>query len=80
MRSEQATPANGDAEVAVRPGFRITIPKDVRERLNLRPGQKLSVQVKRGVVNLIPVPALEEMRGFANGVSLESHREEEDEV
>lgn len=60
--------------------YQIVIPKAERERARLRPGQKLAVLVKHGIVKLIPVPTLEEMRGFARGANLEGYREEEDEI
>ena len=49
---------------------------DVRQRLKLRPGQKVAVVEKDGVVHLIPLRSLKDLRGFARGVSAEGVRDE----
>lgn len=48
--------------------FQITIPKELRERLNLKPGQKLHVWELDGSIRAsIPKP-FREMRGLAKGL------------
>jgi AbrB family looped-hinge helix DNA binding protein len=59
--------------------YRITIPREVRERLRLKPGQKVQFVVLDGVVRLVPVVPIEELRGIAKGASMEGYREEVDE-
>jgi len=54
------------------------IPSEVRERIKLKPGQKLAVVEKDGVVHLVPVRPLKEMRGFAKGVSSKGIRDEDE--
>jgi len=54
------------------------IPSEVRERMKLKPGQKLAVVEKDGVVHLVPVRPLKEMRGFAKGVSSKGIRDEDE--
>jgi len=51
--------------VTVSPKYQVVIPSEVRERMKLKPGQKLAVVEKDGVVHLVPVLPLKEMRGFA---------------
>jgi AbrB family looped-hinge helix DNA binding protein len=58
--------------------YQVVIPKSVREQLNLRPGQKLVVLVRHGVISLVPVRPLAELRGFAPDIRIEGYREEED--
>ncbi len=60
--------------------FQVVIPKAVRERVHLRPGQKLTVIAKGGVIHLVPVPSLDEFEGLVEGISTEGMREEEDRV
>lgn len=48
--------------------FQIVIPKDVREHLDLKPGQKLQVLGYKGRVELIPVEPIEASRGFLRGI------------
>lgn len=58
--------------------YQIVIPQDVRERMDLKPGQKVVVIEKDGVVHLIPQRPVKEMRGFVKGVSTHKLRNEED--
>ena len=46
--------------------------------MSLKPGQKVVVVEKDGVVHMIPEKPLKEMRGFVKGVTAENLREEED--
>jgi len=64
--------------VTVSSKFQVVIPLKVREKMNLKPGQKIVVIEKDGVVHLIPEKPIREMRGFVKGVSAENLREEED--
>lgn len=67
-------------EVTVSKKYQVVIPKEIRERLGIRKGQKLSVFLKGNVLNLVPQPSLEEMRGFLRGMDLSGWREEEDRI
>jgi len=58
--------------------YQIVIPQDVREKMDLKPGQKIVVIEKDGVVHLIPQRPVKEMRGFAKGVNTHKLRNEED--
>lgn len=64
------------ATVTVSPKFQVVIPTEVRSRLNLRPGQKVAVIEKDGVVHLIPIRPLKELKGLAAGVSQKGLRDE----
>jgi len=64
--------------VTVSSKFQIVIPLDVRERMNLKPGQKVFVIEKDGVVHLIPEKPLKDLRGFVKGVTTDKLRHEED--
>jgi AbrB family looped-hinge helix DNA binding protein len=55
--------------VAVSSKFQVVIPEDVRLRLKLQPGQKLVAMEKDGVVYMIPLKPVKEMRGIAKGVA-----------
>jgi len=58
--------------------YQIVIPLDVREKMNLKPGQKVIVIEKDGVVHLIPEKPMKESRGFVKGVTTDKLRHEED--
>ncbi len=63
-------------KVTVSPKFQVVIPSEVRNRLKLRPGQKVAVIEKDGVVHLIPIRPLKELKGLAAGVSQKGLRDE----
>ena len=58
--------------------FQVVIPKPARERLNLKPKQKLTVIEKDGMLILIPQTTLESLRGIANGAEIDDYREKKD--
>ena len=64
--------------VVVSSKYQIVIPQDVRERIDLKPGQKIVVIEKDGVIHLIPQKPIKEMRGFLKGIDTSQLRDEED--
>jgi AbrB family looped-hinge helix DNA binding protein len=54
--------------VTVSPKYQVVIPKEVRETLRIKPGQKLHVLVHAGTLRLVPVPAIEDLEGCAKGI------------
>ena len=60
--------------------FQVVIPRDVRKKLGLKPGQKIVVVEKDGVVHLIPQRAIKQMRGFVKGLDIQNLRDEEDRI
>ncbi len=67
-------------EVVISPKYQVVIPKEIRENLKLKKNQKLAVIVKDGVISLIPIPSMEELRGMAKGVKMEGFRENEERI
>lgn len=64
--------------VKLSPKFQVVIPRDVREKLDLKPGQKIVVIEKGGVLHLIPQKPIKEMKGFVKGIDTSELRDEED--
>ncbi len=60
--------------------YQVVIPKKVRERMQLKPGQKLSVITKGGIIYLVPLLELDELRGIAAGADTSNLREKVDRV
>ena len=58
--------------------YQLVIPREVRERLDLEPGAKLTVIEKGGVLYLIPERPLAELRGVARGTRRKGLREKQD--
>jgi len=63
--------------VTVSPKYQVVIPKNVRESLKLRPGQKMQVVEYAGRIELIPEREIKELRGFLKGINTEFKREED---
>ncbi|OQX19608.1 MAG: AbrB family transcriptional regulator [Desulfobulbaceae bacterium A2] len=55
--------------------YQVVIPKPVREHLNLKPRQKLTVREKDRMLILVPQVTLEELRGIAAGARIDDYRE-----
>jgi AbrB family looped-hinge helix DNA binding protein len=61
--------------VTISPKFQVVIPKNVREKLHLVPGQKLQVISFGNRIELIPQRDLKEIRGFLRGIDTDVERE-----
>lgn len=68
------------ARTRVSSKYQIVIPKDVRTRADIRPGQEFQVITKGGVVSLVPEKPLSAMRGFVRGVKTTGFREKKDRI
>jgi AbrB family looped-hinge helix DNA binding protein len=49
--------------VTVSPKYQVVIPKDVRDKLSLRPGQKVEAFAIGSRIELVPVEPVERFRG-----------------
>ena len=49
--------------VTVSPKYQVVIPKDVREKLNIRPGQKVEAFAIGSRIELVPIEPIERFRG-----------------
>jgi AbrB family looped-hinge helix DNA binding protein len=58
--------------------YQLVLPRETRERLKLRPGTKLTVMEKGGVIYLVPDRPLRAFRGVAVGVNPRGLREKKD--
>ena len=47
--------------------YQMVIPKEVRNILHWKAGQRVSVIAKNGILHAIPQKSVEEMRGFLQG-------------
>jgi len=68
------------ARTKVSSKYQIVIPKDVRTRAGVRPGQEFQVITKGGVITLVPERSLSSMRGFVRGIRTSGFREKKDRV
>ncbi len=61
--------------VTISPKFQVVIPKSIRDRLKLRPGQKIQAIVYDDRIELVPVRPVRQMRGFLRGIDTTVPRE-----
>lgn len=61
--------------VTISPKYQVVIPRSVRERLHLRPGQQLQVIPYEDRIEFIPLRPARELRGSLRGLSTELERE-----
>lgn len=61
--------------VTISPKFQVVIPRAVRERLKLVPGQRVQALVYDGRVELIPLRPARELRGFLKGMDTSMERD-----
>lgn len=64
--------------VTVSSKYQIVIPREIRDLLKIKPGQKLQMIAIGDRVEMVRVPSLKEMRGILKGVVNDFHREEHD--
>ena len=66
------------AKTTVSSKYQIVIPKDVRTRTEVRPGQVFQVIAKGDVISLVPDKPISAMRGFVRGIKMTGFREKKD--
>jgi AbrB family looped-hinge helix DNA binding protein len=54
--------------VTISPKFQVVIPKNIRETLKLKAGQKVQAIVYEDRIELIPVRPIRKMKGFLRGI------------
>jgi len=63
--------------VKVSPKFQVVIPKTVRERLGIRPGQKLQILQFSDRIEFVLLQKIKRMRGFLKGIKTDIRREKD---
>ncbi len=66
------------ATTTISPKFQIVIPKEVREKLHLAPGQRLQAVEKGGIITLVPELPLKSLKRALKGMSTRDLREKKD--
>ena len=55
--------------VRVSPKFQVVIPKNIRDTMRLRAGQKIEILHYDNRIELIPIRSVKQLRGFLKGIS-----------
>ena len=63
--------------LTVSPKYQVVIPKQIRESLQLQPGQKIHATLFEGRIELIPLQPMPQMRGFLPGLDPTITREDD---
>lgn len=63
------------ATVTISPKFQVVIPKEIRRKLGLTPGQKVQTIAFEDRIELIPVRPIKRMKGFLKGIDTSIRRE-----
>lgn len=63
--------------VTLSPKFQVVIPKFIREKLKLKPGQKLQIIQYGDRIEFIPLKSVKEMRGILKGIDTTVKREKD---
>jgi AbrB family looped-hinge helix DNA binding protein len=61
--------------VTLSPKYQVVIPKRIRDRLKLRPGQKIQAILYEDRIELVPVRPARKLKGFLKGIDTDVPRE-----
>ncbi|MCX6078263.1 MAG: AbrB/MazE/SpoVT family DNA-binding domain-containing protein [Chloroflexi bacterium] len=64
--------------VTISSKYQMVIPREIREKWNVKPGQKVRLIIIGNRLEVVPVRDIKEARGFLKGMSSEIERDEED--
>ncbi len=65
---------------SISPKYQVVIPKEIRNRISVKPGQKLMVYERDGIIYLIPDTPIKKLRGILKnkGVTFDDLRDKSD--
>jgi len=63
--------------VTVSPKFQVVIPREVRESLSIKAGEKMQVINYADRIELVPIRKIKDMRGFLKGINTTVAREKD---
>ena len=63
--------------ITVSPKYQVVIPREVRETLCIKPGEKMQVISYGNRIELVPVKNMKSMRGFLKGINTTVPREKD---
>jgi AbrB family looped-hinge helix DNA binding protein len=66
------------ATTTISPKYQVVIPREIRDKLHLKSGQKMTAVTKGGIIYFIPLKPLASYRGFLKGMDATNIREDED--
>jgi len=64
-------------QVTISPKYQVVIPKDIRRRLSLRPGQRVFAMARGDSIVFIPIVPIEALRGLLRGIDTDVEPEDD---
>ena len=61
--------------VTVSPKYQVVIPKEIRQKLKLKPGQKLQIVQLGDRIEFLLLKNIKDVRGFLKGINTDIERE-----
>ncbi len=61
--------------VKLSPKYQVVIPKDIRNAMDLKPGQQIQIVQYQDRIEMIPYKNISDMRGFLKGINTAINRE-----
>ena len=63
--------------VTISSKYQVVIPREIREKMGLLPGQKVQVMAHDGRIEMIPLVPISDLRGFVRGIDTQVDREDD---
>ena len=60
--------------VTISSKYQVVIPREIREKMGLQPGQKVQVMAHQGRIEMIPLVPITDLRGFVRGIDTQIDR------
>jgi AbrB family looped-hinge helix DNA binding protein len=64
--------------VTISSKYQVVIPRSIRERFDLKPGQKIMFIPYQNTLRVVIVPSIEEAKGIFEGIDTDPDREKRD--
>ncbi len=63
--------------VTISPKYQVVIPKEIRNAMDLKPGQQVQILRYQDRIEMIPYKNISDMRGFLKGINPDFSREDD---
>jgi AbrB family looped-hinge helix DNA binding protein len=67
-------------EVTLSEQYQVAIPKEIRDSLHLKAGQKFTVVLKGDLITLVPRPSIKAFRGILKGSNTDNVRDRSERI
>ncbi|MBZ0154712.1 MAG: AbrB/MazE/SpoVT family DNA-binding domain-containing protein [Alphaproteobacteria bacterium] len=64
-------------KATISPKYQVVIPREIRESLQLKPGEKVEFLQYENRIEMIPVRDIKKMRGYLKGIDTTIEREKD---